>query len=124
MQEWLMVPGELDLKMVREWALWLTEVEYRLGARFARPKRGGVAGRISGDCAVQWSGKRMANGWSQWRCDTVWGAASVGTGPVGCGCRAGRFASLYLPKVGRGAVPERGRKAPAGVTRYIITVSN
>ena len=50
MQEWLTASGELDLEMVREWALWLTEVERRLGTRFASAKPSGARGSDVGSC--------------------------------------------------------------------------
>jgi hypothetical protein len=35
-QELMPSPGELDVERVREWCLWLTEAERRLGAYFSR----------------------------------------------------------------------------------------
>ena len=36
MQERMPSPGELEVESVREWRLWLTEVERRLGPYFTR----------------------------------------------------------------------------------------
>ena len=61
-QERCTAPNDRALETVREWTLWLTEVERHMLPRFPRAKPGAALGPISAACSAPWSAK-MAGNW-------------------------------------------------------------
>jgi len=78
-------PGDVAFDTVRTWTLWLTEVERRIGARFARRE---ARWRAGASIRGLLSPVERKNGWQIVEVNgdltPVWGPASVGPSAVGC----------------------------------------